>query len=121
MAFLHRLGYYLGGFSIGLVALFFILNGKKTRCNYGPQARVLDHLSKKEWKTTTPLMDGINLDSIGVQKLLRGATIDFSKSDTKRDSCKRYHVKGFLDDTKVEWDVENCNKVVYIKSFKVNP
>jgi len=49
MEFLHRLGYYLGGFSIGLVLLFFIFNGKRTQCHYGPEARVLDNLSDKNW------------------------------------------------------------------------
>ena len=30
MSFLKRLGYYLGGFSAGLIFLAFILNGKKS-------------------------------------------------------------------------------------------
>ena len=30
MKFVHRLGYYLGGFVIGLMLLFFFLGGKKS-------------------------------------------------------------------------------------------
>ena len=29
MSFLYRLGYYLGGFSAGLIILFFLFNGKR--------------------------------------------------------------------------------------------
>ena len=47
MSFLYRLGYFLGGFSAGLVILFFLFNGKRTQCNYGPQARVINNLSEK--------------------------------------------------------------------------
>lgn len=121
MAFLHRLGYYLGGFSIGLVVLFFILNGKRTQCNYGPQARVLDNLSKKEWKTKTPLMEGIRLDSTGVKQLLRAARVDFSKSDTQRDSCKLYHLEGYINEVKIQWNIENCDQIVYITNFEITP
>ncbi len=39
MKLIQRIGYYLGGFSIGLVILAFFLNGKKTSCSYGPDAR----------------------------------------------------------------------------------
>ena len=48
MKLLYRLGYYLGGFSVGLIFLAFILNGKKTSCNYTPNARVIDNLLQKE-------------------------------------------------------------------------
>ena len=48
MKVLYRLGYYLGGFSVGLILLAFILNGKKTSCNYTPNARVIDNLLQKK-------------------------------------------------------------------------
>ena len=50
MNLLYRLGFYLVGFSIGLVFLTVILKGKKTSCNYGPNDRVISNLSKKSWK-----------------------------------------------------------------------
>jgi hypothetical protein len=43
MKFIHRFAYYLVGLVIGLfVALVF--SGKDTRCNYFPNARVLNDL-----------------------------------------------------------------------------
>lgn len=70
MSFLYRLGYFLGGFSAGLVILFFLFNGKRTQCNYGPEARVINNLSEKNWETKTALLPGMSLDSTSVQLLL---------------------------------------------------
>ena len=47
MKFIHRLGYYLGGFSIGLILLAFFLQGKKTSCDYGPNARTTKNIANK--------------------------------------------------------------------------
>ncbi len=47
MKTLYRLGYYFVGLSLGLVIVSFVFSGKKTSCNYGPQARVLANLAKK--------------------------------------------------------------------------
>ena len=47
MKFYQRFAYYIFGFSIGLVFLFFILNGKETSCSYFPNARVLKDLRSK--------------------------------------------------------------------------
>ena len=48
MTLLQRIGYYLGGFSIGLIILAFFLNGKKVSCDYGPEARVLKNINTKK-------------------------------------------------------------------------
>ena len=49
MNFIKRLGYYLFGFAIGLIFLFYFLNEKNTKFNYSPQSRVLNDLDKKKW------------------------------------------------------------------------
>lgn len=121
MSFLYRLGYYLGGFSAGLVILFFLFNGKRTQCNYGPQARVINNLSEKNWEAKTVLLPGMSLDSTTVQSLLKHASVDFSESDTKRDSCKRYTLAGYYREKKINWQVENCAKTVYITDIKFKP
>ena len=121
MSFLYRLGYFLGGFSAGLFILFFLFNGKRTQCNYGPEARVINNLSEKNWEAKTTLLPGMSLDSITVQSLLKHAAVDFSESDTKRDSCKRYALAGYYEEKNIIWEVENCAKTVYITDIKFNP
>jgi hypothetical protein len=50
MKFTQRLGYYLGGFAIGLVILMFFLNGKDASCDYSPNARTVKNISSKTVK-----------------------------------------------------------------------
>ena len=121
MHIFQRIGYYLGGFSAGLVLLFFIFNGKRTQCNYGPQARVLNDLGKKEWRTNVNLPTFLKLDSLGVQKILSLSQVDFSASDTKRDSCKLYALNSQYNENKYQLFVENCKGSVFIQSFTEIP
>ena len=48
MRVIDRFGYYLGGFSVGLIFLGFVFSGKKPSCNYGPSARVKNNLLQKK-------------------------------------------------------------------------
>ena len=121
MSFLYRLGYYLGGFSAGLVILFFLFNGKRTQCNYGPEARVINNLSKKNWEAKTSLLPQMILDSITVSTLMKNASVNFNESDTKRDSCKRYAISSSYDNKSIALEVENCVKTVYINAITFKP
>ena len=121
MTFLYRLGYYLGGFSAGLVILFFLFNGKRTQCNYGPEARVINNLSEKKWVAKTTLLPQMILDSITVGDLMKRASVNFGESDTKRDSCKRYAISAYHNNKNIALEVENCAKTVYINAITVKP
>ena len=48
MSLFYRIGYYLVGFSVGLIFLAFVFNGKKTSCNYSPSSRVKSSLLQKK-------------------------------------------------------------------------
>ena len=117
MEFLHRLGYYLGGFSVGLVLLFFIFNGKRTQCHYGPEARVLDNLSEKNWVIKPSTTAPIQLDSLQIQGLLKTADVDFGASNTSLDSCKVYVLNSYLEKRPVQLTVENCARKVKLTAF----
>jgi hypothetical protein len=113
MKFIHRLGFYLGGFSIGLVFLMFFLSGKKTSCSYGPNARVLKNISTKSLTIPPHIklkLQTLNIDSLNIDNALKKGNVDFSKSKTKIDSCKRYTIA----DKTIEIFVENCKKEVTI-------
>ena len=118
MNFLYRLGYYLGGFSVGLVLLFFIFNGKRTQCHYGPQDRVIDNLSNKVWGARASVQSSIALDSVSIARLLKGAKVDFSMSDTRLDSCKIYILNSVKANQNIQLKVENCAKKVTVLSVK---
>ena len=104
MSFLKRLSYYMSGLSIGIVLLIIFFGGKNTRCTYGPDARVINDFSKKEWVFITPMQDSINrLD------FLKGGDIVFSESVVGIDSCNLYR----LSLSKDKYEVINCDSIAY--------
>jgi len=122
MKFIHRLGYYLGGFSIGLIVLAFFLSGKKASCDYGPNARTIKNISSKKIRyseNTKFFIITYRLDSMKVSNLIKTGDIDFSKSQTHLDSCKIYTIESKLDSEEVILSVENCKEVATIQSIRL--
>ena len=113
MKFIHRLGFYLGGFVIGLILLFFFLSGKKTSCDYGPEARTLKNIRIKpryfSEAATNALVEN-HLDTSVVSELLKNGDVIFSESNTKLDSCKQYVIRGAIIEKKLKIHVENCEE-----------
>ena len=104
MSFLKRLSYYLGGFSVGIILLVIFMSGKKTRCTYPPDARVINDFSKKEWVFNTPTND-----SIDRSQFLKGGDIIFSMSRVGLDSCNVYRLRLPYE----VYDVQNCDSIAY--------
>ncbi len=112
MKLMYRLGFYMMGFSIGLIFLALILNGKKATCNYGPNDRVISNLSKKAWKPQNKITR--EFDSIAFQGFLNKANVDFGKSNTQKDSCKIYFINGYWDKKPISITLKNCEKTVEV-------
>ena len=103
MSFLKRLYYFSTGLIIGIIFLFFILNGKKTSCNYGPSARVIDNIISKE------LTFNVEKDSVENEKLIdiiSNGKVRFNKSDVNKKPCAIY----FIESEDLNLLIENCDK-----------
>lgn len=123
MKFIHRLGYYLGGFSVGLILLAFFLSGKKTTCSYGPDARVLKNISTKQLKYSNNSVAVINnkiIDTLAVSYVLKHGNVNFSKSNTELDSCKVYVIEDHYNELDIALTIENCDSVATIQSITIN-
>ncbi|MCD2258910.1 hypothetical protein [Psychroserpens luteolus] len=121
MKLIHRIGYYLGGFSIGLILLAFFLSGKKTSCAYGPNARTIKNISEKKYRlyseTTKSAMKNYDLDSLDISNLIKTGDVNFSESDTKAKGCKTYLIENELEDKTVELTIKNCDSSATIQSL----
>ena len=115
MKLLYRIGYYLVGLSLGMVIVSFVFSGKKTSCNYGPNARVLANLKKKRVVIdSTVAWKGKALDSTRFSEMLQRSKVDFSASDTQREGCKLYRIQSSYQD-KIYWiDLENCSDTLIV-------
>lgn len=117
MKFIKRLGYYLSGFAIGLVFLFFFLSGKRTSCDYSPNARVKKNIRIKERVVTDQawtFFENQKIDTSAISRLLDRGKVDFKKSNTNLDSCKTYHIKGNYKEQELGMLFENCDSIVRV-------
>ena len=117
-----RFGFYGFGFIIGLVLLFFFLNGKKAGCDYGPDARTLKNIKIKQRVFSTQSLLELknnNLDTATVSSLLKLGDVNFGESNTKLDSCKVYVIEGSVKKIKLKMSVQNCEKTATITSIAV--
>jgi len=111
MKFVQRLGYYLGGFAIGIILLMFFLNGKKASCDYGPNARTVKNISSKTIsysKKAQLFMNNNGLDTTVVKNLIKYGDVDFTNSNTELDSCKIYHIDNVYKERQIQLSIENC-------------
>lgn len=119
MLLIKRFGYFLFGLCIGLVILSFFLSGKKTSCNYGPEARVKSELLKKKYIDQNILIDSIiDLNDGLIKEFIKNSSVNFSKSDTSKDSCKIYNLSGNMLMKYREIIFENCTKTIKILNIK---
>ncbi|WP_406683871.1 hypothetical protein N1F78_14435 [Seonamhaeicola sp. MEBiC1930] len=114
MKFIQRLGYYLGGFSIGLIILVFFLNGKKVSCDYGPEARVLKNINSKQVNYTSAFIQ----DSVIIKHVLKHGDVNFSESNPRQEPCGIYKVEGLYNEIRTILSVENCDSIVKILALK---
>ena len=115
MKLIQRIGYYLGGFAIGLIILAFFFNKKKTSCSYGPEARVLKNINSKK----IVYGESINItDSSLIKDLLKNGEVNFSKSDTRQKPCGLYVVENTYDEKEITLTLQNCDSIVEVISLQ---
>ena len=122
MKLIQRIGYYLGGFAIGLILLAFFLSGKRASCSYGPNARVLKNISTKPLKYSDEaltVIDGNNIDTSMINTVLKKGNVNFSLSNTTLDSCKVYVIEEDVKSIEILLTVENCDSLATLKNIRI--
>lgn len=97
MKFYQRLAYYLVGFVIGLFFVALVLSGKDTRCNYFPNARVLNDIRNKPFHYDTEAARRLSedwIDSTDIKNILTNGDVDFDKSNVPEEGGKLYVIEG---------------------------
>lgn len=123
MKLIQRIGYYLGGFSIGLVILAFFLNGKKTSCSYGPESRVIKNINTKRIIYSPDISELLRnkvLDSSDVRYILKKGDINFSKSNPRQEPCGIYVIEGSYNDDEVSLTVQNCDSTATLQNLTIH-
>jgi hypothetical protein len=97
MKFAHRFAYYLIGLIMGSFFVAAVFSGKDTRCNYFPNARVLNDLRNKPFyysdKASQVLAEKW-IDTIDIKNCLKFGDVDFDKSNIAVGNGKLYVIEG---------------------------
>ena len=104
--------FFSSGFILGILLLSFFLMGKKTSCSYLPNDRVIKNVNSKKI-----IYNNLN-DSLLVKKILFNGKVNFSKSDTKLDSCKSYHIENKVSGIEYTILIENCDEYILVEEIK---
>ena len=97
MKFSHRFAYYLIGLIMGSFFFFFVFSGKDTRCNYFPNARVLNDLRNKPFhysEKASQILSQNWIDTTDIKNTLTHGDVDFDKSNIAVGSGKLYTIDG---------------------------
>ena len=97
MKFIHRFAYYLVGLIFGLFFVAMVFSGKDTRCNYFPNARVLNELRNKPFLYDTEASRKLAekwIDTLDVKNILTYGDVDFDKSNVPYQKGKLYIIEG---------------------------
>ena len=122
MKLIYRLGYYGLGLFFGIVILIFFLGGKKTSCDYSPNARVLKNIKTKQRsfsESSILFFQRNNIDTSTVSELLEDGDVDFDKSDTRAEPCGIYFIAGKSNDQTLELQIENCDSLATVQNVQL--
>lgn len=117
MTFKYRFAYYMVGFTIGMFFVAAVWSGKDTRCNYFPNARVLNDLRNKPFHASekaTAILAEPWIDMQDIKNTLQYGNVDFDKSNVEFEKGKIYIVDGkTAKNQPIELELVNySNKVV---------
>lgn len=97
MKFVHRFAYYLIGLIMGCFFVALVFSGKDTRCNYFPNARVLNSLRTKPFQYSDKAIQTLNekwVDTADIKNTLTYGDVDFDQSNVDFKKGKLYIIEG---------------------------
>lgn len=97
MKFVHRFAYYLVGLVLGLFFVAAIFSGRDIRCNYFPNARVLNDLRNKPFyysDKASQILAEKWVDTTDIKNTLKLGDVDFDQSNVPMEKGKLYVIDG---------------------------
>jgi hypothetical protein len=97
MKFIHRFAYYFIGLIMGMFFVAMVFSGKDTRCNYFPNARVLNDLRNKPFNYSdkaSQILTESWIDTVDIKNTLKFGDIDFDQSNVEVEKGKLYVIEG---------------------------
>jgi len=122
MSFLKRFGYYLIGLSLGSLLVLFIWKGKDVAFPYGPDARTLSSIRKKQIeysKSAETIMTKSAIDTSYVNAILLHGDVDFGKSKARLKPCAEYFISGEHNEKNIDLYIQRCDSIATVQTIWV--
>jgi hypothetical protein len=121
MKFVHRFAYYLLGLIMGCFFVAAVFSGKDTRCNYFPNARVLNDLRNKPFQYSDKASQILTqkwIDTSDIKNCLKFGDVDFDKSNIAVGSGKLYIIEGkTVKNQEITLEVINYSEKAVLKDI----
>jgi len=121
MKFVHRFAYYLLGLIMGSFFVAAVFSGKDTRCNYFPNARVLNDLRNKPFyysDKASQILAEKWIDTTDIKNCLKFGDVDFDKSNVQVGSGKLYTIDGkTIKNQEITLEVINYQEKAVLKDI----
>lgn len=118
MVWFKRVWYYLIGFTLGSIVVYFIWTGKEVSFDYGPDARTLKtiRIREKIYSDDANKTLKINrLDTTAINYILQNGDVNFSKSDQRSKPCATYYIEGEFQDKLIDLIIVRCDSTSTIE------
>lgn len=118
MQLLKRFGFYLLGVALGVPLVMFMWKGKNATFDYGPDARTLKTIRKKQRlfsEEAKQVMLDKNIDTAHISSILKSGDVNFSKSKPRLKPCAEYLIEG----KKIDLYVIRCDSTSTIDKVLV--
>jgi len=122
MSLTKRLFTFGIGLVLGIIIVIFIWNKKDVSFNYGPDARVISHILKKQKQIVEPevkeFLQVRNIDSSRFREIISNADIDFSKSKQHQKPCRDFFLESKHQRQPIELQLYLCDSLV--RYYRIN-
>lgn len=118
-----RVFYYLIGFSLGGIIVYFIWTGKEVTFDYGMDARTLKTIRIREKvysDEAKAVLTNNNLDSLTVNAILKRGDVNFGKSKPRIKPCPEYLITGKDSLKNIQLYIIRCDSVATIQKVIIN-
>ncbi len=116
-----RFALYGFGFVLGIILVFFFLGGKNASCSWFPNERMLKIIRSKQINYSEKVQNMIlsnKIDSLDINLILDKGDIDFSKSETKNNPCRKYLINGSKKQKHLTLSISICDSIATIEKVE---
>lgn len=120
--FLHRLRFYLIGFSIGIVMVLFIFGPRSMQCSYFPNSRTLEEAKYYPMSYSDEVksfMEKEGLDSVFIYDEIfkNSKVINFGSDEVRETPCRTYRAE-YRRDKSYDFVFKICKKETELIEIK---